>query len=212
MSSIKTHLKLTIRDIYNCNVADDGSSFFCTLFSDNSKLPTAFSRVRLHGLVMQKNESSFVVDDGTGVIVVKTSQDSFFEIPKISEYVEVLGVIRIEGKSERIIYASHCSSRNEPMEELRFLLEQAAIHRDYHKYRQLTQQTFLSSETNTANMYDEYTNKVSDFFTHCDRSKGLVIDDILKLCDNNLNAAQQVIESLINNTEIYEQDGVYFPI
>lgn len=206
----KAHLKLTIRDIYNCSVSDDGLSFFCTLFSDKSKESTLFQNVRIHGLVMQKNNSSFVVDDGTGVIIVKIPRDSYIEIPNVSDYVEVLGKLQIEERSQRVISALSCSKRNEPMEEVFHLLEQAAIHQSYSKYRQLTQQSFLSSETNTPNVQDDYTIKVLALFRN--HTEGLKIEDIQKVCDNDINIAKQVIESLLNNMDIYQKNDSYIPI
>lgn len=214
MNDTRAHLKLTVQDIYNCNAANDGESFFCTLFSEKSQSPTRFQNVRIHGLVIQKNGFSFAVDDGTGVIAVKVPQDSYIEIPNISDYVEVLGKLKIIGRTERSILALSCSKRNEPMEEIHHLLEQAEIHKNYSEYRKFKQQAFLSSETNTPNIYDDYTSRVTKLFENCDRSKGLKEEDIQKECDNDLSIAKKVIESLINNTEIYhsKSKNSYFPI
>lgn len=212
MNHSKAHLKLTIRDIYNCNVSDDGGTFFTTLFSDQSKVPTSFNNVRVCGIVTQKKNYSFLIDDGTGMIVVEVPRDSFIEVPKISDYVEVFGELQLEGKLERKIIALCCSLKNEPMEEICHLLEQAAIHRNYLKYRQLTQQTFLSSEASTSTIYDAYTMKVSALFSQSDHRKGLTLDDIQKECDDSVSIAKRVIESLINSDEIYEDNDVYFRI
>ncbi|OHT07820.1 OB-fold nucleic acid binding domain containing protein [Tritrichomonas foetus] len=211
MSTTNAYIKISIRDVFNCEVSDDGETFFCTLFSENRSRPTIFKNVRLSGMVTQKNECSFAIDDGTGVIVIIVPDESNIEIPKISDYVEVFG--ELKGKLERSITALCCCLRNEPMEEIRHLLEQAAIHRDYLQYRKLSQQvTFLSSEASIPNQNDNYTKKIVALLESADPDTGVSFEEIKRECDNDEYAARNVIESMANNSYLYESNNFYFPL
>ena len=211
MSVSRVHLKLCIRDVFSSECSDDGQTFFCSLFNEPGERPKIYKNVRLRGLVTQKNDVSFALDDGTGSICVVLPKDNLSESPNIGDYVEVFG--QLSGKIERMVSALCWQVKIDPNEEIRHLLEQAAIHRDYLQFRKLSQQTFLSSEATANNeQYEQYTQKIQSLLSKCDPDKGVAYDDINNECENNEELAKNVINYMINNYLIYEVNNYYFPM
>lgn len=208
MTFTTTHLKLTIKDIYDCEASDDKLTFFTSLLSSDSK--TIFQNLRCSGLIMQKNEESFILDDGTGLILVKTNSNSFIEIPNVAEYVEVFGKLEIDQNNKRNINAISCIPKKDPLEEIRYLLEQAAIHRDFLRFKEKSPQLFLSSEANVPMPDDNFILKISNLFTNCDRSVGLTYHQIVEECGGDEKIAGNVINWLAEREYSIYKDGDYY--
>jgi hypothetical protein len=205
------HLKMTIRDVFQASTADENHSYICTLYNSTDETPLLFKNCRLQGLIVDHTEdSSFILDDGTGLIQIVDSEHRQLERPPIGVYVEVLG--QIQGNIGRTISLLCFSVRNNPMEEVRQLLEQAAIHRDILKFRQSMHDRFLSSDPSMPNGFDRLTNVVADLLTNCDPEKGVPFAQIQAVCEDDMDITNRVIYSLQKSGVGWSQDEVLFPL
>jgi hypothetical protein len=98
------------------------------------------------------------------------------------------------------------------MEEVRHLLEQAAIHRDMLRFRKTFRETFLSSQSSAATGFDRLADTVIDLLSKADPSQGITLDQILGICEGDRDVAQRLISSLQNDGIVWQDGDSYFPL
>ncbi|KAH0785679.1 OB-fold nucleic acid binding domain containing protein [Histomonas meleagridis] len=210
MTITNSHLKLTIRDIFSASTAERDEAYFCKQnLNDENNRPIIFINARISGLVIKNNETSFLIDDGTGVICVEVPTDSLLSIPKVGDYIEVLG--KISGDVERMIILKCYSTKNDPMEEVKHLLEQAAIHRNNIQFRNESQERFLSSDASISTGFDKISDQVTNLILSCDQPQGVSYEQIKQICGTD-EIAKRVISLLENTGIMYSSKGSYYPL
>jgi hypothetical protein len=212
MSVCLAHLKLTVRDLYHAEVGDEDNIYICRFYNTSDRIPTLFRNCRISGVVTGlTSENSYYLDDGTGVIEIHVPETSRARIPAVGDYVEVLG--RLDGNICRSITLLCSNIKTDPMEEVKFLLEQAAIHRDMLRYKHATQDTrFLSSEASQESPFEHLNEIVSRMFERCGKGEGISFDQVKSVCGDDEDVAQRVINALQNDGIAFQQGDVFFPL
>jgi hypothetical protein len=205
------HLKLTVRDVFYSQVADESAAYICHFYSTGDNRPILFKNCRLAGLVVDvPADEAFTLDDGTGAIIVNIPTHVSLSHPSIGDYVEVLG--QIIGNTTRSITLLCYNLRNDPMEEVRHLLEQAAIHRDMLRFRKALREPFLSSQSSAATGFDRLSDAVLELLAAADPAEGVSLDQILAICDGDRDIAQRLISSLQNDGIVWQNGDSYFAL
>ena len=205
----QAHLKLTILDIYRAEMALDGSAYICKFYNTGEDRPIVFHNCRVSGVVTAAlNTTTFALDDGTGVIPVVAPADHKEALPQVGTYVEVLG--SITGNISRSITLLCARERQDPMEEVKRLMEQAAIHRDSLRFRKEVSERFLSSETDESGQFEKFIEAVNDRFMKSDPDKGLSLEEIRATCGGDGEIAEKVIHELQNNGVTYREGDTFF--
>lgn len=205
MTITTSYLKLTVSDIFSAAAAvQDEAYFSLESVCDDEDRPLAFANVRFSGLVIQAHGSAFHVDDGTGVIRVDSGSDG---APAVGDYVEVLG--RLQGNVNRSVSAMCCVVKNDPMEEVKYLLEQAAIHRSRVLWKNANQERFLSSDTSVTTGFDRLSDQVTELITG--RPDGVRYEEVKEICGND-EITKRIISVLENTGIIYSSKDLYYPL
>jgi hypothetical protein len=98
------------------------------------------------------------------------------------------------------------------MEEVRHLLEQAAIHRDMLKFKQASQERFLSSDPSVASGFDRLADAVTEMLGNSDPATGVSFAQVQAVCDNDADVAQRVVVWLQKNGVIWSKGDMFFPL
>ena len=204
----RAHLKLTVLDIFRATMAQDGAAYISKFYVNNENQHIAFKNCRIQGLVVALlSETTFALDDGTGLIPVSVPQET--ALPTVGQYVEVLGALA--GNISRSVNALCVREKTDPMEEVRRLLEQAAIHRDNLRFRQRITERFLSSDTSMGNPFEKLADTISEMIAAADPDKGVSIKEIEKVCGDK-EIAVKVVHDLQNQGIIYQQGDAFFSL
>ena len=203
----QTHYKLSISDILNSTCDADNNFFTCKVQSKDEISNINYQNVRIAGLCIDHTVGGFKLDDGSGIIkLMFATMDSNTEPPNIGDYVEVLG--QCMAQVPPFIKIECFSVKNDPMEEVKHLLEQAALHKDYFKFQFLGDDSYLSAQTSQTNEITKLANQALDFMKNRNGTKD---EEIIEFCHGEDNY-RQVINYLTNNTLIYENDGLWYSI
>jgi hypothetical protein len=98
------------------------------------------------------------------------------------------------------------------MEEVRHLLEQAAIHRDLLKFKQSKEDRFLSSDPSIPSGFDRLTDVVADLLGKCDPSTGITFAQVQEVCEGDADIAHSVLAWLQKNGIGWSQGDTFFPL
>lgn len=203
-----SYLKLTISDIFSAATSVQDEAYFSLKnLNDEENRPIIFINARFSGLVIESNDDFFLVDDGTGVICVENTHEDDFSNPKIGDYVEVLG--KIQGNIKRSIKLRCFTTKNDPMEEVKYLLEQAAIHRNNALWHNTMQERFLSSDTLVTTGFDRLSEQVTDLIMN--NQNGVSYNEIKQICGND-EITKRIISVLENTGIIYSSKDLYYPL
>ena len=202
----RAHLKLTVLDIFRATMASDGAAYISKFAVSADNQPVLFKNCRVSGLVTSiLNDTTFALDDGTGLIPVVAKEAG--QVPAVGCYVEVLGTIA--GNISKSIELLSVRERTDPMEEVRRMLEQAAIHRDNLKFRQSVSETFLSSDHSGVSQFEKLAEAVNEMISAADPDKGVSIEEIVKVCGDE-EIAKKVVHDLQNQALIYQNGSNFF--
>lgn len=208
MSVSRAHLKLCVKDLYAADEVQANEAYMTAIITDEDQRPAVFKNVRISGIVIESAQDHFYIDDGTGIIQVTIPEGCQFPAPSLSCYIEVLG--KLNGTNQRTISLFCYNDRSDPMEEVRHMLEIAAFHRNYFRYRQSLDDNYLSSDAPVNNAFDMLTKRVLQMITDADPSEGVSMTEIQEICDSDESVAQRVVQNLQNNCYIYESNNSYF--
>jgi hypothetical protein len=213
MSVSLAHLKLTVRDVFHAQTGDENNSYICKFYNTAEDRPILFRNCRLSGICVEHmSDSAYVLDDGTGMIQVTIPPDCPASPPNIGDYVEVLG--RIQGNIGRYISLLCSNVRNDPMEEVRHLLEQAAIHRDMLRFEKSSQERYLSSDPAATTGFERLSDVVLDILSKCDSGTGITHDQISAVCEGDSDVTQRLIQHLNSQGYVWSSDDgkTFFPL
>ena len=202
-----THFKLSISDILTSSCDPENNYFSCKVQNNGEISNLNYLKVRIAGLCIDHIPNGFKMDDGSGIIKLMFS--SFYgdvEPPQIGDYVEVLG--QCMAQVPPFIKIECFSVKNDPMEEVRHLLEQAAFHKDYFKFQFLGDDSYLSAQTSQTNETAKLANQVLEFIK---KQNGTKYEEIVEFCHGEENS-KQVINYLMDNTLIYENENLLYSI
>lgn len=202
----QAHLKLTVLDIFRATTASDGDAYISKFHVNSDNEPILFKNCRVSGLVTEIiNDTTFTLDDGTGLIPVTISDGS--HLPALGQFVEVLGAVK--GNISKSIAVLSVREQSDPMEEVRRLLEQAAIHRDNLKFRQSASESFLSSDQSNISQFEKLAEAVNELISQADPDKGVSLEEIIRLCGDE-EVARKVVLDLQNQAMIYQNGDNFF--
>ena len=211
-SCSKTHYKFSICDILGSSIDRESGHLCCQVRSNDEVSKIIYQNVRIAGLVIEKKDTtplSYFVDDGSGIIKViydgKDSDES--ELPKVSEYIEFLGEVIPE--SPPFIRVECFSVKSDPMEEVRHILEQAAIHKDFFSFQFLADDSLISSQPSEMSGIEKLAESTLEFIQK--NPNGVKFDDIAEFCQSS-DTAKEVIDSLMKETLIYEDDSLFYSV
>ncbi|EAX98290.1 OB-fold nucleic acid binding domain containing protein [Trichomonas vaginalis G3] len=186
----------------------DSGCFTCQVQINNEVNYLNYQNVRISGLVVESVDLGFKIDDGTGLIKVIYSNDEEYDLPKIGDYVEVLGYV--VNQTPYFIKMKCVSIKSDPMFEVRHMLEMASIHKDFFKFQFLTDDTLLASQQSQSTEISKLSQTVFEFI----KSKNgnpTTNDEIVELCGNQ-ETATLVIDALLTDTLIYQDGQNYYQI
>ena len=137
--------KLSIKDIHEAKYNSSKECFQCYLDRAEPKLSLNFKKVRICGSICEFSDNYFYVDDGTATIKVIYSEDNLETDEtqlQLGDYVEILGNVTEDYPYS--IISSIITIKSDPMDEVKHLLELAAIYKDFKAY--YLPNSFLSSD------------------------------------------------------------------
>lgn len=208
--AVPAHIKVTVLDLFRATATPD-REYISKYKSGEHDREIIFKKCRVSGLVISVSEKRFDIDDGSGIIAVDIPDDFDMELPSVGDYIEVLG--ELTGSINRSITLFCSNIKTDPMEEVRKLLEQAAIHQNYLKYKATTMEAFLSSETNTAGTesFEKLNEIVTDLLMDAE-ADGLSFADIQRICGGDDEVTKRVVQELQTTGVIYTTGDRFYPL
>lgn len=204
----KIHYKLAISDILNSSVDLITNAFSCKIRKNGEMSSIEYQNVRIAGLVIEKSDKYFKIDDGTGIIKVVLKNPDDFILPKVGDYAEVLG--SVINQKPYSIEMKCVSVKADPMFEVRHLLELAVMHKDFNEFQYLTDDSLITSTQSQTTEISKLSEKVLVYIKGKNGS-ATTIDELIDICGTT-EIANVVLEALQQEPLIYQDGQNYFAI
>jgi hypothetical protein len=101
--------------------------------------------------------------------------------------------------------------RSDPLEDVRHLLEQAAIHPDPFRFKLAAQDRFPGSDPATPSGFDRLTDPAGAL-AKCDTAAGLTFGQVLVACEDDPELARRAMAWLQKNGVGWSQGETLFPL
>lgn len=184
--------------MYRAMLDTSGDPFFVLDQFGKLQEVLRFRNVRFSGFVVALEGNAYV-DDGSATIPV--SPGSSLEKPTVGSYVEVFGHL-VKDPTLRV-YAIAIVTKSDPLEEVRYLLEQVLNH------PRTEEHNFLSDSDSSQLIPFELSELADEVVRQIQEDpQGLPMEKIVEICHSSEDA-QEVVENLIVKAVIREEKGLY---
>lgn len=202
------YYKLCVSDVLNSTIVPGSGCFSCQVRINGEVHFLNYQNVRISGLVVELTDLGFKVDDGTGIIKVIFTNEDEYEVPKIGDYIEVLG--HVTNQTPYSLKMKCSSIKTDPMFEVRHMLEMATIHKDFFKFQFLTDDTISTPQTSQSTEISNLTQKVVEYMKAKNGAPS-TIEELTELCGNH-ETTTTVLNALQEEPLIYQDGQNYFLI
>lgn len=195
------YAKFAITDIFQSKYDEKTNKFELKLKVKGNDVIYCYHNVRLYGVVTELINGGFQLDDGTGSIKVLFDSDYILGSPEIGDFVMIIGK-PVHDFPVYILSKFH-NVKKDPMEEVRFILEQCLIHTNYDfVYENLFNDPYCKD-----GMSIKMINAVLDYF-RANPDKYIDIDEINTLTKSE-SMSEKILRHLRSERAIYIEEGKY---
>ena len=195
------YAKFAISDIFQSSYDDKTKKFELKLKIKGNDVMYCYHNVRLYGVVTDLINGGFQLDDGTGTIKVLFDTDYVVGSPEIGDFIMLVGKPMYD--LPVYILSKFHTVKKDPMEEVRFMLEQCHVHTNYDfVYGNLFEDPQYKDGMNI-----KMVDTVLDYF-RANPDKCIDISEI-NAFTNNESVSEKILQHLRSECLIYKEGDKY---
>lgn len=209
MTTSKQYLKCTIQQAIRFEYHNDSE-----LFITKTRQIIFFEKIRITGIITDRDDTTYIIDDGTGSITFSVSDPQFSP----GQYIELFGKL-INSSPRRIEYSFHNNLDN-PLFEVVHMLTMSRLFYSFRQnsvtpsessslFNNTSQYSYIISDNSSQPDFNDQWDKVFETI-RLHPNEGATYEELLKKYDGNSDNLQQILNSLLRYGNIIFKDSKYF--